>query len=80
MFILPEYQKRGIATVLSMRCNDLADEMRAPTYVTAMPAAKKTLLKSGFELLQTVEVPLKEYGGPDIVVQAYVMYRPVPDS
>ena len=79
MFILPEYQKRGIATALSRRCNDLADELRAPTYVTAMPSAQKTLLKSGFELLQTVEAPLKEYGGPDIVVKAYVMYRPVPD-
>lgn len=80
MFILPEYRKRGMATVLSLRCNELADEIRAPTYVTAMPAAQKTLLKSGFEVLRTIEAPLKELGGPDIVVRAYIMYRPVPDS
>ena len=80
MFLLPEYRGRGLAGILSEQCNILADEAGASTYVTAMPAAHKVLLKSGFHVLKTIDEQLKEYGGPDMMIRAYIMHRPVPDS
>ena len=78
IFVLPEYQHHGLGSRLSAHCNAAADAVQAPTYVMAMPAALNVFLSGGFQILETVDTPLKEHGGPDTIARSYVLQRPVP--
>ena len=73
--VLPEYQRRGIASKLSQRLNEIVDEEGGTTYVIAVPMFKM----QGFEIIGTESMDMAKFGGPPEQGNHYVMLR-IPHS
>ena len=59
--VLPTYQRLGLMTLLTTKCNAIADEYGAATYVNARPRATSMFLKKGFELCSVRDAELGEF-------------------
>ncbi|KAK0099585.1 hypothetical protein ONS95_013516 [Cadophora gregata] len=59
--VLPSYQRRGLMTLLTQKCNSISDAHGAPTYVNARPGAAKMLYNLGFEVCSVRDAELGEF-------------------
>ncbi|KAH7321990.1 hypothetical protein BKA65DRAFT_541102 [Rhexocercosporidium sp. MPI-PUGE-AT-0058] len=59
--VLPSYQRLGLMTLLTKKCNTIADEYGASTYVNARPKATSMFLKEGFEVCSVRDAELGEF-------------------
>ncbi|KAG4423131.1 hypothetical protein IFR04_003768 [Cadophora malorum] len=73
--VLPEYQRRGIASKLSQRLNEIVDEEGGRTYVIAVPASMPMFKMQGFEIIGTESMDMAKFGGPPEQGKHYVMLR-----
>ncbi|KAF2094603.1 hypothetical protein NA57DRAFT_80402 [Rhizodiscina lignyota] len=60
----PDYQRRGLGTLLTKYCNKIADEAGARTFVPARPSSKHMFEQCGFVVLDEFPIDMKKY--PDI--------------
>lgn len=72
--VLPEYQRKGLGTMLSLHCNKLADEAGAKTYVGSRPNYVHMLKKTGFEIVAEQDIDLSRFGGKKNE-KAWIMVR-----
>lgn len=73
--VLPEYQRRGIASKLSQRLNEIVDAERGTTYVIAVPASMPMFKMQGFETIGTKSTDMAKFGGSSEKGMNYVMLR-----
>lgn len=73
--VLPEYQRKGIGKMLSLRCNELADKAGAKTFVIAGPKGMQMLQKTGFEILVQNEIDMKNFDAREEDRKSWVMVR-----
>ncbi|KUJ21521.1 uncharacterized protein LY89DRAFT_777949 [Mollisia scopiformis] len=73
--VLPEYQRKGLGTMLNAHCNDLADKAKAATYVAARPNSLPMLQKSGFKILADEKIDMTKYGGSREDGKAWALIR-----
>ena len=67
----PSYQRKGFGKLLTTKCNQLADEAGAATFVRARYTSKGMFESMGFKVLERIEVdyesmqmpPMKGDGG-----------------
>ena len=59
--VLPSYQRLGLMTLLTEKCNSIADAHGAPTYVNARPGAAKMFYSQGFEVASVRDAELGEF-------------------
>ncbi len=71
----PDYQRRGLGSLLSQHCIDIVDKVGGTTYVVARPIAKLMFEKQGFELLGTEHIDMTKYGGTAEEGMIYVLAR-----
>lgn len=75
MAVLPEYQRKGIASKLSQRLNEIVDEEGGTTYAVAVPAAMMLFKKQDFEIIGTGSMDMTKFGGTSEQGNSYVMLR-----
>ena len=73
--VLPEYQRRGIASKLSQRLNEIVDAEGGTTYVIAVPASMPMFKMQGFETIGTKSTDMAKFGGSSEQGMNYVMLR-----
>ncbi|KAL2076000.1 hypothetical protein VTL71DRAFT_943 [Oculimacula yallundae] len=71
--VLPEYQRRGVASLLSQHLNDIVDKEGGTTYAITTHIAMLIFKKQGFMVLGAKNVGTLKVG--DAQVQDYVMRR-----
>ncbi|KAH6699044.1 hypothetical protein BKA61DRAFT_741227 [Leptodontidium sp. MPI-SDFR-AT-0119] len=59
--VLPSHQRLGLMTLLTRKCNAIADEYGAPTYLNARPKAASMFFKEGFEVCSVRDAELGEF-------------------
>jgi GNAT superfamily N-acetyltransferase len=75
LFVLPEYQRRGIGKLLLADGLKLADEAGVPVWLGASPSGYGLYLKHGFEEDLKLDIDFTKYGGVGESVH-YCMIRP----
>ncbi|KAK0121681.1 hypothetical protein ONS95_009966 [Cadophora gregata] len=73
--VLPEYQRKGIATKLSRRLDEIVDENVGLTYVATVPASMMLFKTQGFEIIGTESMDMTKFGGTPEQGKNYVMLR-----
>ncbi|KAL5328672.1 hypothetical protein ACEPPN_002174 [Leptodophora sp. 'Broadleaf-Isolate-01'] len=73
--VLPEYQRRGIARMLSEHLNGIADAEGGEIYVVTTPVSMLLFSTQGFEIIGTESVDMTEFGGTPAEGNNYVMLR-----
>ncbi|KAH7342452.1 hypothetical protein BKA65DRAFT_478333 [Rhexocercosporidium sp. MPI-PUGE-AT-0058] len=73
--VLPEYQRRGIARMLSERLNEIVDEEGGATYVVTMPVSSQLFATQEFEIVGIRSMDMTEFGGAPSDGNNYVMLR-----
>lgn len=71
--ILPSYQKRGLATLLSEYCSRISDGHGRRMFITARPAAVRMCEKTGFKEIAQHELDLTRFGGEGIDVTSLML-------
>jgi GNAT superfamily N-acetyltransferase len=74
-FVLPEYQRKGVGTMLSLVCNEIADRAGSKTFVTARPNSLHMLQKTGFEILAENVIDMTKFGGGEEDGKSWTMVR-----
>lgn len=59
--VLPTYQRQGLMTVLSEKCNSIADAYGVPTYANARPGAARMFYNQGFEVCSVRDAELGQF-------------------
>jgi GNAT superfamily N-acetyltransferase len=70
----PQYQRRGIGSLLLQKGLEVADAHGLKTFLTSSPAGLKVYSNHGFEKLETVTVDYAAFGGEE-PVEAHFMIR-----
>lgn len=71
----PNYQRKGLGTLLSLRCNEIADKAGAKTYVVGRPNSLRMLHKTGFRALATDHIDMTKYGGSKEDGKMWILMR-----
>jgi GNAT superfamily N-acetyltransferase len=74
-FVHPEYQRRGIASLLLRWGTQKADELHANIWLTSTPQAVSTYEKSGWKVVDQQEIDLAKYGGEAVYIRAWMVRR-----
>ncbi|KAL9108712.1 MAG: hypothetical protein Q9227_006508 [Pyrenula ochraceoflavens] len=64
-FTHPDYQRQGLMTLLTQRCNEIADREGAATFVSARPTSKKMFESCGFMIKAERHVDMSPWGGTE---------------
>ncbi|PVH86480.1 hypothetical protein DL98DRAFT_305741 [Cadophora sp. DSE1049] len=73
--VLPEYQRKGIASKLSQRLNEIVDGEGGTTYVVTVPASMMLFKTQDFEIIGTESMDMTAFGGAPEQGKNYVMLR-----
>ncbi|KAF8852246.1 hypothetical protein BDZ45DRAFT_749849 [Acephala macrosclerotiorum] len=71
----PSHQRKGLGTMLSLRCNEIADKAGAKTYVVSRPNSLRMLQKTGFKTLATNHIDMTRHGGSKEDGKMWVLMR-----
>jgi GNAT superfamily N-acetyltransferase len=74
----PDFQRRGIASLLLKWGCQQADEAGAKMWCMSTPQAIRTYEKNGWEVVDWQEVDLGRYGGGGIYRRAWMVRLPKP--
>ncbi|KAE9376462.1 hypothetical protein N431DRAFT_452880 [Stipitochalara longipes BDJ] len=56
------YQRKGIGRMITRKCNGIADEAGAATYVKARPSSKPLFEQEGYRVLEEIPMNYEEFG------------------
>jgi len=76
-FVHPNYQRRGIGTLLLQWGLSKADESKAKIWLTSTPQAIATYEKNGWGVVECYDVDLESYGGSGIYSRAWMLRQPM---
>jgi GNAT superfamily N-acetyltransferase len=62
-FVHPEYQRKGVGSLLLQSGIERAEEVRAKIWLTSTPQAMPTYQKNGWEVKEIHTIDLEKYGG-----------------
>ncbi|KAH6678326.1 acyl-CoA N-acyltransferase [Halenospora varia] len=74
LYVSPEYQRKGLASMLLRYGLEMADREGKRAYIEATAKGKVVYERLGFEVVDLVEVDLKEWGGEG-VERNWIMVR-----
>jgi hypothetical protein len=78
---LPEYQKRGFATQLTIQCNAIADQYKRKTYVPARFTSVGMFKKLGFKEFAIFDPHAERWGkGYDVEKAKYFLLSREPED
>ena len=72
----PEYQRRGIGTMLLGAGLEVADAYGLKTYVTSSVAGAKLYQTHGFEVVETHTMDYSQFGGVEPVTNYFMIRKP----
>ena len=75
-FVHPDYQRKGVGTLLLQRGIERAEGAQANIWLTSTPQAVPTYLKNGWEVKEIQTIDLGEYGGEGIYNRAWMLREP----
>ncbi|KAJ5885561.1 hypothetical protein N7495_010071 [Penicillium taxi] len=76
LYVLPNYQRQGLGSMLVEFGVHKADELSLPAYTEASPEGLGLYLKHGFQEVDRVTVDLEQWGGPEGDFNSYgLLYR-----
>ncbi|PLB53997.1 hypothetical protein P170DRAFT_469471 [Aspergillus steynii IBT 23096] len=73
LYVLPEYQRRGLGGVLMERMVPKADELGLPGYLESSTVGYGLYIKHGFEEVGRITVDLEQWGGEKGEENTYVL-------
>lgn len=75
-FVHPDFQRRGIGTLLLQWGLKKADELKAKLWLSSTPQAVTTYEKNGWKVVQRYDVDLGKYRGFGIYSRAWMLRQP----
>lgn len=72
----PEYQRRGVGSLLLQSGIERAEGVQAKIWLTSTPQAVPTYLKNGWEVKEIQPIDLGKYGGNGIYNRACMLRLP----
>jgi len=75
-FVHPDFQRRGIATLLLKWGLEKADAENIKLWCTSTPQAVKTYEKSGWKVIDLQDIELGKYGGEGTYQRAWMLRLP----
>lgn len=72
-FVHPEYQRKGIGSLLLKWGKNKADEAGAKIWLTSTPQAMPVYEKNGWKVRDTYEIDLEKYGGQGNYVRYWML-------
>lgn len=75
MMVQPEYQRQGLGRLLTEKCNEIADNGGASTYVRARPNVAGLFIQMGYETLERIDFDLGDFGLEGGKTAVFVMKR-----
>ena len=75
-FVIPEYQRQGIGSLLLQWGLKKADGLRAKIWLSSTLKAASTYEKHGWKVVQTYDVDLGKYGGEGIYTRSWMLREP----
>lgn len=75
-FVHPQYQRQGIASSLLELGTQEADRRKAKFWCTSTPQAVRAYEKSGWKVVETHDVDLRQYGGKGIYTRSWMVREP----
>lgn len=76
-FVLPEFQRRGIGSLLLEWGKKKADELGAKIWLTATPQATPVYEENGWKIVDRYEINLTKYGGDGLYVRSWMLRKPL---
>jgi N-acetylglutamate synthase-like GNAT family acetyltransferase len=73
--ILPEAQKHGLGSLLTRRCNQVADEAGRRTWAGVRPSSIEMFRSLGFEDVKMVRTPVERWGGSEELGKSWLLCR-----
>lgn len=70
-----DYQRKGLGSLLTRHCNEIADKAGGRTFVIARPASKHMFESHGFRVLGSEDLDMTKYGGDENDGRAWVLVR-----
>lgn len=75
-FVHPDYQRKGVGTLLLQSGIEKADQSQAKIWLTSTPQAVPTYLRSGWEVKEIQKIDLGDHGGEGIYNRAWMLRLP----
>ncbi|PQE31834.1 GCN5-related N-acetyltransferase protein [Rutstroemia sp. NJR-2017a WRK4] len=73
--ILPEAQKQGLGSLLTRRCNQVADEAGRKTWAGVRPSSIGMFRSLGFGEVKVVQTPVERWGGTEEMGKSWLLCR-----
>ena len=75
-FVSPEYQRKGVGSLLLQSGIEKAEEVRAKIWLTSTPQAITTYQRNGWEVKEIQSIDLENYGGKGIYNRVWMLRLP----
>ena len=72
----PQYQRKGLGSLLISEGLTLADRDGARTYIEASPNGLQLYMKHGWGLIDDILIDMRPYGGSDVASEKILMRAP----
>jgi GNAT superfamily N-acetyltransferase len=75
-FVHPEFQRKGIGSLLLQLGIEKAEEVQAKIWLTSTPQAMPTYQRNGWEVKQIQKIDLVKHGGKGTYNRAWMLRLP----
>jgi len=73
----PDYQRRGIASLLLAPGLEIADRTHSKVWLTSTPKAVEFYEKNGCEIKENYDTDLSKFGGAGLYTRAWMLRLPI---
>jgi GNAT superfamily N-acetyltransferase len=73
VMVAPSYQRQGLGSMLTRKCNEMADEVDKIIYAYARPTSAGLYVTEGYESLERIDADLGNYGVEGGETSVFVM-------